>query len=119
MSFTLPKFAVVILLVKILDPGRWHRQVMGFVSIFYFLTSVITIVLIWAHCTPAAAQWDAVKGTCWNPDILFIYTVVHGIFGALFDFYLAIYPSLVILRTIRINRKKKLALSSALGFGYW
>ena len=119
LAFTLPKLAVVILLVKILDPGRWHRRVMWLISVGYFLMSVITIVLVWAHCLPAAAQWGAAKGKCWNPAILFIYTVVHGVLGAAFDLYLAIYPSLVIMSTIRINWKKKLALSSALGFGYW
>lgn len=118
-SFTFPKFAVVILLAKILDPGRWHRRAMWLISIVYFIMSVVTIIIIWAHCTPAAAQWGAVKGKCWNPEILFIYAVVHGILGSMFDLYLAIYPSGVVFSTIRINWRKKLALSTALGFGYW
>ncbi|KAL2127402.1 hypothetical protein VTI74DRAFT_10804 [Chaetomium olivicolor] len=101
LSFTLPKFAAIILLAKLLYPGRWHKVVMWVISILYFLMSAITMVLIWV-------QW-----------VLFTYTVVHGVFGALFDLYLAIYPSVIMMTIVRLNWKKKLALSSALGFGYW
>ncbi len=41
-----------------------------------------------------------------------------GICSVLFDFYLAIYPTIV-LSMLQLNWKKKLALSSSLGFGYW
>jgi hypothetical protein len=118
MSFTLPKFAVVILLVKILNPGRWHRAFMWAVTILYFLLSTGQITLNFAQCTPAAAQWGGAKGACWDRRILFSYALAHGICSAVFDFYLAVYPTIVISRLL-LNWKKKLALSSALGFGYW
>ncbi|KAL2131694.1 hypothetical protein VTI74DRAFT_4737 [Chaetomium olivicolor] len=117
LSFTLPKFAAIILLAKILNPGWWHKVVMWVISIIYFLMSAVTMVLVWVQCTPVAAQWGGAEGTCWNPGTVFPYTVVHGVVGALFDFYLAIYPS-VIMMTIVQHKRKKLALSSMLGFGY-
>ena len=39
-------------------------------------------------------------------------------FSAVVDFYLAIYPAIV-LWSLRMHLKKKLALSVALGFGVW
>ena len=36
----------------------------------------------------------------------------------MFDFYLALYPS-VVLSKLNMGWKKKLCLASALGFGYW
>jgi hypothetical protein len=39
-------------------------------------------------------------------------------FSSLSDFYLAIYPA-VVLWSLEMNWRKKLALSVALGFGVW
>ncbi|KAK4120186.1 hypothetical protein N657DRAFT_538094, partial [Parathielavia appendiculata] len=117
LSFTLPKFAVVILLVKVFNPGRWHRAFFWIISLLYLLGSVGGAILNFVECTPAAAQWGDVKGVCWDRRILFSYAVAHGIFSVFFDFYLAIYPTIIISKLI-LNWKKKLALSLALGFGY-
>ena len=119
MAFTIPKFAVVILLARLLNPGRWHRLAMWVVSVVYFLSSVVTIVLVWVQCTPAAAQWGGAKGRCWHPRVMFLYTVVHGAFGAGLDLYLAVYPTVVMVRMVQLGWRAKVALSSALGFGYW
>ncbi len=119
MSFTIPKFAVTILLARLLNPGQWHRVVMWAISILFFTMSAITVVLVWVQCTPVAAQWGAAEGTCWRPRVMFTWTLVHGIFGVLFDLYLALYPSIKMMTLSRLNWRKKLALSSALGFGYW
>jgi len=40
------------------------------------------------------------------------------VLSVLFDFYLALYPTIVLAR-LTMNWKKKLALSFSLGFGYW
>ena len=119
MSFTIPKFAVTILLARLLNPGPRHRVVMWAVSILFFTMSAITVILVWVQCTPVAAQWGAAKGTCWRPRVMFTWTLVHGVFGVLIDLYLAMYPSIKMMTLSRLNWKKKLALSSALGFGYW
>ena len=39
-------------------------------------------------------------------------------FSAMFDFYLAMYPTVILVR-LKVGWKKKLGLASALGFGYW
>jgi hypothetical protein len=119
LCFTIPKFAVIILLARLLSPGRWHKLAMWVVSIIYFLMSAVCIVLVFAQCRPVQAQWGAAIGRCWKPHVMFTYTIVHGVFGAVLDLYLAIYPSIKMMTLTWVNWKKKLALSSALGFGYW
>jgi hypothetical protein len=117
-SFTIPKFAVVILLAKVLNPGRIHKTIMWIISVLYLLMAAGMLVINFAQCTPAAAQWGGAEGTCWDRKITVDYAMTLGICSVLFDFYLAIYPTIV-LCSLQLNWKKKLALSSSLGFGYW
>jgi hypothetical protein len=117
-SFALPKFAVVILLAKVLDPGRTHRVIMWIISILYLLLTIGMLVINIAQCQPVQAQWGAVEGTCWNWHVILSYALSLGISSVLVDFYLAAYPTIVLFR-LQTNWKKKLALSSSLGFGYW
>jgi hypothetical protein len=118
LSFVVPKFAVVLFLVKVCDPGRRHRAFMWAISIVYSLMSAALVVLVWVQCTPAAVQWRAAKGTCWSPRVLFAISLVHGVWSSLFDFYLAIYATIVMNRFL-MNRRRKVVFSTALGFGYW
>jgi hypothetical protein len=118
LSFSIPKFAVIILLAKLLDPGRWHRILMWIISILYLLLSVGMVVMNIARCRPVAAQWGKVRGTCWALRMTINYAIMHGTASTLFDFYLAVYPTIVLFR-LQLHWKKKLALSSSLGFGYW
>ncbi|KAK4651098.1 hypothetical protein QC762_0089170 [Podospora pseudocomata] len=116
-SFTIPKFAVVVLLRKLLNPGRAHRIVMWIVSIIYGLLALGMLVINFAQCTPARAQWLEADGKCWDRQITVDYAMALGIYSVLFDFYLAIYPTVVLFQ-LQLNWRKKLALSSSLGFGY-
>lgn len=117
-SFMLPKFAVTILLAKILNPGRLHKTFMWVGSVFYLLLTAGMLVINFAQCTPAAAQWGGAEGTCWDRKITVDYALALGAISVVFDFYLAIYPT-IILWNLQMNWKKKLGLASALGFGYW
>lgn len=78
LSITVPKFAVVSLLIRLLNPSRWHR---------IFLWSMITIsglglcgcmVILWSQCTPTRSQWDLSipksEVTCWDVWILIHYS---------------------------------------------
>lgn len=118
-SFVLPKFGVVILLAKLLNPSRPHIIFMWIISVLYGLMTIAMLTLNFGQCRPAAAQWDmTVKGTCMDRKIVVNYAMTLGIVGALYDFYLAAYPTFV-LWGLQMNIKKKLALCSSLGFGYW
>lgn len=116
-SFAVPKFAVVILLAKLLNPSRIHIYIMWIICVIYSLMIVAMLTINFAQCTPVAAGWGG-PGVCWDRQITVNYALTVGIVSVLFDFYLAIYPS-VILWQLHLNWKKKLALCSSLGFGYW
>jgi hypothetical protein len=116
--FSVPKFAVVILLVKILHPGRVHLVILWAVSIVYGILLVGQLVINLAQCTPVAAQWGAVEGHCWDRSVTINFSIAFAGISAVFDLYLALYPTIVMC-LLMLNWRKKLALSSALGFGYW
>ncbi len=104
-------------IVGLVHPGRCHQVVLWIVSVAFGLMLVGQLVINFAQCRPVAAQWHDVQGTCWSRRPVMAYSIVFGSVSAVFDFYLALYPTIVMCRLL-LNRRKKLALSSALGFGY-
>lgn len=58
-SLVIPKFVVVILLAKLLNPGRTHKAIIWVLSILYLLMGAIMLVINFAQCSSAAAQWGA------------------------------------------------------------
>lgn len=64
-SITVPKFAVVILLAKILNTGDVHRRIMWVISVVYFLIMLGMVIINFAQCVPAATQWGGAEGKCW------------------------------------------------------
>ena len=119
-SFVFPKFAVVILLAKLLNPSRIHVMCMWIMSGVYLLLIAAMLALNFGQCTPAAHQWDpvSVPGSCMDRKIVVYYAMAVTIASVVFDFYLAIYPT-IILWKLQLSTKKKLALCASLGFGYW
>lgn len=76
LSFTIPKFAVVILLTKILDPGPLHRRILLVISVGYGLSVVGLLVVNFVQCSPPAVQWGKAEGTCWSRQVITIYSLV-------------------------------------------
>jgi len=118
LSFIVPKFAGLILLARLLNPGRIHRIFMWIASVFYILLALGMLIMNFCQCTPVAAQWGGAVGTCLDRKVTLYYALALGIVSACFDLYLAIYPTVVLWR-LQMYWKKKLGLSLALGFGYW
>ncbi|KAG7062682.1 integral membrane protein [Colletotrichum scovillei] len=134
MSFGLPKLAVVSLLVRLMNPDRYHKWFLWWMGIWCQLTLFVTAGLLLGRCTPARSLWDfSVKGTCFDVNILVAYCIYAGLlhnealllvadtcrclaFSAFVDVYLAVYPA-VILFGLQMAIKKKIALSCALGIG--
>jgi len=116
-SFVIPKLAVVILLAKLLNPGAAHKAIMWAISALYLGLGVGMLIINFVQCNPPAAQWGGAEGTCWDRKITVDYAIALGVTSTVFDFYLAIYPTIVLWR-LQMNMKKKIALSAALGFGY-
>ncbi|KEY72276.1 hypothetical protein S7711_00274, partial [Stachybotrys chartarum IBT 7711] len=119
LSFTLPKYAVVMLVSKLFNASRLQIWTMWSMAVLNTLLIIACIVVVWARCSPPSAMWT-IGGNpdCWDPQIDVAIGIAAGVFSAVFDFYLAIYPGIVLWR-FPINLKKKIVLSTALGFGFF
>ncbi|KAF5643130.1 integral membrane protein PTH11 [Fusarium sp. NRRL 52700] len=117
LSLALPKFAVVSLLVKILFPSPRHVRLLWGLAIGNLVLMLGAFGVRFSECDPPSARWTAyAPAKCRNSTAIIVYSVVAGSFSALVDFYLALYPA-VVLWSLQLHLKKKLALSVALGFG--
>ena len=119
MCFCLPKFAVVILLTRLLNPSRWHRCFLWGMCILLFFTLVAAIGLLIGQCDPVEAVWDFTllpQMKCLDPRIYVNYSIWSGALSAFIDFYLAIYPGVVLFK-LQMKLRKKLALTFALSIG--
>ncbi|KAJ0165992.1 hypothetical protein CTA2_9207 [Colletotrichum tanaceti] len=118
LAYTVPKFAVVALLVRILNPGRVHRMVLWSLAAVCLVLVSLCIIILFAQCSPTYAQWDfsVTDKKCWSPWVLVNVAIVTGAYSAALDLYLAVYPAAVLMR-LQMNIKKKTALSVALGIG--
>ncbi|KFY39476.1 hypothetical protein V494_03967 [Pseudogymnoascus sp. VKM F-4513 (FW-928)] len=120
LSITVPKFAVVSLLIRLLNPSRWHCIFLWCLVTISGLGLCGCMVILWSQCTPTRSQWDfsipKSEVTCWDIWILIHYSETASSFAGLVDLYLAIYPGTVLV-SLQLGWKKKLSLSVALGAG--
>ncbi|ROT36500.1 hypothetical protein SODALDRAFT_335593 [Sodiomyces alkalinus F11] len=116
-SFGVPKLAVVALLTRIMNPSRWHTIFLWALTGLCNVALMGCTVILFAQCQPSRSQWNfSVPGVCWDRWILVHYAIFAGAFSAFVDLYLAIYPALVLAK-LKLNVKKKIALTVALGIG--
>ncbi|KAH8678261.1 hypothetical protein BX600DRAFT_147957 [Xylariales sp. PMI_506] len=118
LSFSLPKVAVAILLIRLLDPGRIHRRCILALPILCIIVLMACVVILFTQCSPPKSQWDLsiTERTCISPWILVNCSRAAGCISAFTDLYLSLYPSAV-LYGLEMAHKKKLALSAILGIG--
>ncbi|KAK7921284.1 hypothetical protein PG985_009306 [Apiospora marii] len=118
LSFGLPKLAVIALLTRILNPSRAHWWYLWAMGLVCFASLLATVGVLLGQCTPARSLWtfSITEKTCFDKNILVGYCIYAGSISAFVDLYLAIYPSMVLLR-LQMPIKKKLALCAALGIG--
>ncbi|KAF6802779.1 hypothetical protein CSOJ01_11349 [Colletotrichum sojae] len=112
-----PKLAVIALLSRLLAPGRlhsWILWIMGTVCCLSLTAMVLTLLL---QCTPPRALWTfSMPQNCLHPKTLEGLVFWASSFSAFLDFYLAVYPA-VVLWKLQMPAKRKLALMCALGMG--
>ncbi|OJJ43619.1 hypothetical protein ASPZODRAFT_73793 [Penicilliopsis zonata CBS 506.65] len=132
LSFTLPKLAVAALLNRIMNPSRFQRLSLWFLTGFTTIVSIICILVLFTMCDPPKALWKptlvAEGAKCKDPWILINYAIFTGgktlvtlveclpALSAFVDLCLAIYPATV-LQKLQMTLRKKIALCAALGLG--
>jgi hypothetical protein len=83
MSFTTPKLAIAALLNRVMNPGRFHRWWLWFLTCLVFVSSTICIVVLFTMCDPPRALWQidllsAGQATCRPQKILVGYAIFTG-----------------------------------------
>lgn len=117
MCFGLPKFAVVSLLTRLLNPSRWHRWFLWGMTIWCLLTLFATVGTLLGQCTPTKAMWNFdMEISCVDPKHIVNFSLYAGAMSAFVDLYLAIYPAVVLFK-LQMRLQKKLALTAALSIG--
>ena len=80
LAFSIPKFAVVSLLTRLLNPSRWHRVFLWVLVGTCQVAILGCAIILFAQCTPSWAQWDfsITNKKCWSPWLLVRYSMVAG-----------------------------------------
>lgn len=117
LCFGFPKFAVVALLTRLMNPSRWHRWFLWGMVTWCLLTLFATMGTLLGQCTPTRAMWNFdMEKHCVDPKHIVNFSLYAGAMSAFVDIYLAVYPALVLFK-LQMKLKKKLALTAALSIG--
>ncbi|KAK1239385.1 hypothetical protein MKX07_008873 [Trichoderma sp. CBMAI-0711] len=114
-SFSLPKFAIIAILKRILNYGA--KTMAAFLVLAFVSQGGILAVSVWwfAQCQPVAHQWDPdVEGTCASVDILTKLAFATTAYSAFLDLFFAFYPIPFIMK-LNMPLKNRLAVCFALG----
>ena len=79
LSFTVPKFAVVLLLCDLLNPSRLHRWFLWGMAAINFTAIIVCIIIVYASCDPPYAMWTlSVVPKCWDPKVVVYSSIFAG-----------------------------------------
>ncbi|KKY22004.1 hypothetical protein UCDDS831_g03840 [Diplodia seriata] len=108
------KCAVAVFLIRILNK-TWHYVLLWFWMITMMGVSILLCVSVFAQVTPVEALWNpAVKGT-YHLNLTVIATVVC-VWSAAMDFFLAIFPWMVLWQ-LNMRKKEKITICVSLSLG--
>ncbi|ROT35997.1 hypothetical protein SODALDRAFT_352843 [Sodiomyces alkalinus F11] len=113
-----PKLAVIALLGRLLLPTKLHRHILWTMGIICCLSLTAMVMTLLLQCSPPRALWDfSLPRNCLHPKTLEGLAFWASTCSAFLDFYLALYPAIV-LWGLRMTVQKKIGLSFALGMGF-
>jgi hypothetical protein len=119
LCFATAKTSVALLILRFL--GRvtfWRRMLLIFMTVTVLILSLLTIVLLFAQCTPARAVWvlDIEGAHCWDPKIAnYLFNITSG-WNVFVDLALALLPA-TFIPSLNMRRRKKIAICALLSLG--
>ncbi|KAM0458534.1 hypothetical protein ACHAPV_005926 [Trichoderma viride] len=114
-SFSLPKFAIVAILKRILDYGTKTTILFWGLALTSQACFLATSVWWFAQCTPVAYQWDkSIEGTCAPTSILTKLAFATSAFSAFLDLFFALYPVPFIMK-LNMPLRNRIAVCFAFG----
>jgi hypothetical protein len=113
---TIPKIAVTMLLIKLLNPSKMATTYLWTMNIVLNGFSIVCIITSFVQCAPTSTYWTKVGGKCWDPTIVANLAITQGALSAFTDFNLALFPVSVIW-SLHMPRARKAAVCALMGFG--
>lgn len=115
-SFSLPKFAIIAILKRILNYGT--KTTILFLGLAITSQSCFLATSIWwfTQCAPVAYQWDKSieGGTCATGEVLTRLAFATSAYSAFLDLFFAFYPVPFVMR-LNMPLRNRLAVCFALG----
>lgn len=115
-SFSMPKFAIVAILKRILNHGLKTTILFWGLAISSQICILATSIWWWKQCTPVSYGWDRSipGGSCAPISILANLGYFTSAYSAFLDIFFALYPIPFIMR-LNMPLKSRIAVSIALG----
>lgn len=115
-SFSLPKFAIVAILKRILNHGLKTTILFWGLAISSQICILATSVWWWKQCTPVSYGWDRSipGGSCAPISVMANLGYFTSAYSAFLDIFFALYPIPFIMR-LNMPLKSRIAVSIALG----
>lgn len=115
-SFSMPKFAIVAILKRILNHGLKTTILFWGLALSSQICILATSIWWWKQCTPVSYGWDRSipGGSCAPISIMANLGYFTSAYSAFLDIFFALYPIPFIMR-LNMPLKSRIAVSIALG----
>ena len=114
-SFSLPKFAIIAILKRILNYGRKTTILFWALAISSQACILTTSVWWFVQCKPVEYGWNrSIEGTCSPISVLADLGYFTSAYSAFLDIFFALYPIPLVMR-LNMPLRSRMAVASALG----
>lgn len=95
----------------------WQRFTIWFIIVTLNIIMGLVALFLFIQCTPVQKAWlIETPGTCWDSHVTITFSIFAGVYSAVIDFVLALFPSVLIWR-LQMNRKEKIGVIFAMSLG--
>ncbi|KAH8658332.1 hypothetical protein BX600DRAFT_65139 [Xylariales sp. PMI_506] len=113
-SFAKTSFCFTLLRLAV---QKWHKWVLWFCIVTINIVMWFCALTFFISCNPVAKKWDTtLPGTCWDSDPVVNFAVFAGIYSAMTDVALAIFPCVLIWK-LQMKRVEKIGVCLCMSMG--